>query len=192
MRPRPTAPSSAPWPAPASRCWRSWPTHRTVGRGNVRAYLCDGVSVFEWFTGTADGDRIELTSAAGGRLTGKFSSGAVTGSVSLPGGPAATFDVPLARDFADLYTLDVSTDGAISSTSARGACLTGQVGPRTADGSYPASVTVTAPGGEATSLTLSLATDLREGRTRWIVGPDLQLKGTDVHPMQTVKGKAIG
>ena len=50
---------------------------------DVRAYLCDGESVTEWFTGRAEGNELDLTSEGGARLEGNLSTEASTGTITL-------------------------------------------------------------------------------------------------------------
>ncbi len=66
---------------------------------DVRAYLCDGESISEWFTGTAEGNELDLTSEGGGgaRLEGNLSAEASTGTITLEDDQTLTYTAELAR-----------------------------------------------------------------------------------------------
>jgi steroid delta-isomerase-like uncharacterized protein len=81
----------------------------------VRAYVCDGqeegVTLSEWFRGTADGADIDLPSTSGqAQLTATVTPGAVTGTVAVAT-EEWTFTALPARDRAGLYAYkgDAST-----------------------------------------------------------------------------------
>jgi hypothetical protein len=64
---------------------------------DVRAYLCDGESVTEWFTGRADGNELDLTSEGDARLEGNLSTEASTGTITLGDDRTLTYTAELAN-----------------------------------------------------------------------------------------------
>ena len=163
-----------------------------AGSPRVRAYLCDSTSLFEWFRGASLGSEVTLSSPAGATLQATVGATAVTGTVTLPDGRAVPVRADQATGFADLFDVRGAPDGTITGTSAAGARLAGRVGDRaTEEGMYPASVTVTSATGQQLATDVLVA-KVDVGQTRWIVSADGQtLHGTDVHPLQGVKGAAV-
>lgn len=164
----------------------------TAGSPQVRAYLCDSSSIFEWFKGSPAGTDVSLSSAKGAALRASVGAGDVTGKITLPDGRAFDFRAAQATGFADLFDVRSASDGSITGTSDAGGRITGRIsGEKRPDGMYPASATVRSATGQ------ELVLDLLVGRTdlngaRWIVSGDGQtLHGTDVHPIQTVRGAPI-
>ncbi|MGN6672651.1 MAG: hypothetical protein ACTHMA_05075 [Thermomicrobiales bacterium] len=46
----------------------------SISGDSVMAYVCDGASLAQWFTGTVQGDQLDLSSADGKRLTAQLST----------------------------------------------------------------------------------------------------------------------
>ncbi len=112
----------------------------------VKAYLCDGYIIDEWFTDTVTGDSFDLTSDGGARLMGELSSDAASGTATLSNEASVSFEATPATGVAGLYNVSVYNDGQMSGTSERGGQLEGQIGntPRP-DGLYPVAGTITSP-----------------------------------------------
>jgi hypothetical protein len=94
---------------------------------DVRAYLCDGESVTEWFTGRADGNELDLTSEGDARLEGNLSTEASTGTITLDDDRTLTYTAELARGVAGLYNVTISEEGRVRGTSETGGLLEGQL-----------------------------------------------------------------
>jgi hypothetical protein len=95
---------------------------------DVRAYLCDGESVTEWFTGRAEGNELDLTSEGGARLEGNLSTEASTGTITLDDDRTLTYTAELARGVAGLYNVAISEEGRVRGASETGGLLDGQLG----------------------------------------------------------------
>jgi hypothetical protein len=95
---------------------------------DVRAYLCDGESISEWFTGRAEGNELDLTSEGGARLEGNLSTEASTGTIALEDDRTLTYTAELARGVAGLYNVTISEERRVRGTSETGGLLDGQLG----------------------------------------------------------------
>lgn len=93
----------------------------------VRAYLCSGASINEWFWGSANGNELDLTSEGGARLEGEITPDAATGTITLPDGNSVPFEAALASGVAGLYTVSVLPDGRVSGSSEGGGRMEGQI-----------------------------------------------------------------
>jgi hypothetical protein len=145
----------------------------------VRAYLCDGQKISEWFVGQARSNELDLSSEGGARLDARLTDAAATGTITLlnGGGEALSFEVPPATGVEGFYVVSVpSEEGQVSSTSTRGAQIQGsrsgaQVG-----------ATITPPeegGGKPVDFNVSVPS-IEEGDNRWILlaeGGKLGIKG---------------
>jgi hypothetical protein len=142
---------------------------------NIRAYLCDGKQLTEWFTGTASGDQVELSSENGVGLEGTLDPEAATGTITLSDGATIGFEAPLASGPDGFYAVNVpASGGSFSATSFSGALLEG-----TRSGGEEVSGTITPPEGEAVEFGVS-DPNLEEGEDRWIVLSEdgqLRIKG---------------
>ncbi len=134
----------------------------------VRAYLCDGKNINEWFDeGSVEETQFDLSSDSGARLRGSLNhdvdSSWISGQISLADGTVLGFGAPPARGISGLYDVNVSNDGRLRGTSENGERLEGTV----ADGTP---VTITPPDGKAVGFGIALPTNMREvGEYRWIV-----------------------
>jgi hypothetical protein len=146
----------------------------------VRAYLCDGQTVSDWFVGSVEGNDLSLSSDNGAQLEGQLTSDAATGTITDPNGDPVPFEASLATGIAGLYNVDISSDGALSGTSQAGGQLEGQLGNILEENdTYPVSGTITPPDGQPEdfrALTSPNTTD----HHRWIVLADGQIKGGNV------------
>ena len=144
----------------------------------VRAYLCDGQEISEWFVGQARSNEFELSSEGGARLDAKLTDAAAIGTITFPnGGAVLNFEASPATGVEGFYVLSVpSEEGQVSSTSTRGAQIQGsrsgaQVG-----------ATITPPeegGGKPVDFNVSVPS-IEEGDNRWILlaeGGKLGIKG---------------
>jgi hypothetical protein len=145
----------------------------------VRAYLCDGQSINEWFNeGSVEGNELNLTSEGGARLEGSLDTEAATGTITLDDGVFFTFTADLAPDVAGLFDVNISEDGAVRGTSENGGRLEGMVAHELEGegGLYPVTGTVTAPDGETLAFKV-VALTAEAGEYRWIVLPEGEVRG---------------
>ncbi|MCC7539971.1 MAG: hypothetical protein IT379_27370 [Deltaproteobacteria bacterium] len=80
----------------------------------VNAYVCDGMDTItyaEWFEGDVVDGTFELTSEGGLRLAGAYGDGGASGTLTLPGGSAQSFDIPLSPGAPGLYRGSLEMDG---------------------------------------------------------------------------------
>ena len=145
----------------------------------VRAYLCDGREINEWFRGTAEGNKLDLTSEGGAHLEGNLASEASTGTITLDDSESFIFTADPATGVAGLYEVVLSDNGQLLGTSQRGALLEGRVADvLEEDGSYPVSGTITPPEGEPRSLE-AVSNTTEPGELRFIVLADGRVKGSN-------------
>ena len=142
----------------------------------VRAYLCDGLTINEWFRGSVTGDDLDLSSENEVRLKGQLTSDAATGTFTNLNGDSVPFEASPATGIAGLYNVTLSDDGTLSGTSERGGQLEGQLGDQLQDGSYPVSGTITSPDGETQDFE-AFASPEASGNLRWIALPDGRIRG---------------
>jgi hypothetical protein len=144
----------------------------------VRAYLCDGQSINEWFNeGSVEGNELNLRSEGGASLEGSLATEAATGTITLDDGESFTFTADLASGVAGLYDVNISEDGQLRGTSENGGRLEGMVAHQLEeDGLYPVASIVTAPEGQTLEL-VAVSDDIEGGGYRWIVLEDGEVKG---------------
>jgi hypothetical protein len=136
------------------------------GEREVRAYLCDGQKISEWFTGTASANELSLSSESGAKLEAKLTTEAATGTITLSdGGDSFDFEVPQATGIDGYYPLNVMGGSAIG-TSRRGAELMVQVG----GGDQSSNFFITPPGDEAKEVRFD------------VIVPSLKPAGRDYKP----------
>lgn len=147
------------------------------GKREVRAYLCDGRGINEWFWGSAAGNDLELSSDEGARLEGSLSPEAANGSITLADGESFTFEANPATGAAGLYNVTFSEDGQVRGISEGGGQLEAQVADEPNEGGfYPITGAITAPDGP--SFDFETLSDISEaGEARWIVLTDDRIKG---------------
>ncbi len=150
-------------------------------RGEVRAYLCDGKSISEWFNeGSAEGTEFDLTSDGGARLVGSLKrdvdSSWISGQIFLADGTVLGFSAPPATGIAGLYDVSIS-GGKLSGTSEGGARLEGRIfDALQQNGLYPVGGTITPPDGRPQDFQAS-ATPGASGELRLVVLEDGRVKG---------------
>jgi hypothetical protein len=153
------------------------------GDGNerqVRAYLCDGQSISDWFAGSVAGNDLNLSSDSGAQLKGQLTSDAATGTITDPNGNPISFEAPLATGIAGLYDVNLLSAGALSGTSQTGGQLEGQLGNILEEyGTYPVSGTITPPDGQPQDFK-ALTSPNSSDHHRWIVLADGRIKGGNV------------
>ena len=144
----------------------------------VRAYLCDGQSINEWFNeGSVEGNELNLSSEGGARLEGSLATEAATGTITLDDGESFTFTADLATGAAGLYDVNISEDGDVRGTSENGGRLEGMVAHELGeDGLYPVAATLSAPDGQSVDL-VAVSDEHEGGEYRWIVLEDGGVKG---------------
>ena len=94
----------------------------------VKAYLCDGQTVSDWFWGSVVGNDLSLSSDSGAQMEGQLTPDTASGTITDPNGDSVSFDAPLATGIAGLYNVSVSSDGTLSGTSQTGGQMEGQLG----------------------------------------------------------------
>jgi hypothetical protein len=146
---------------------------------DVRAYLCDGKRVTEWFTGMAEGNELDLSSEGGARLEGNLTPETSTGTITLDGGESFTFTADLARGVAGLYNVTVSEEGQLRGISETGGQLEGQIADEPQDGDgYLARGTITSPEGQSEDFVGVTLDELPAGEEfRYIVSENGEVKG---------------
>ena len=146
----------------------------------VRAYLCDGQTVSDWFWGSVDGNDLSLSSDNGAQLEGQLTPDTATGTITDPNGDPVPFEASLATGIAGLYNVDLSSNGALSGTSQTGGQLEGQLGTILEENdTYPVSGTITPPDGQSEDFRALTSPDTTD-QHRWIVLADGQIKGGNV------------
>lgn len=159
------------------------------GTREVQAYLCDGLGLAEFFTGTAVGNDLALTSKSGARLEGRLSPEAAAGTVTLAGGAGSfSFEAIPTTGVAGYYDVMISPDGRLRGTSAFGARVAGQVAGEQISG------TITSPEGQprAFAFTAPNAPTAGPGDYRWNVTNDGQLDGAKWKAQATSEGGSEG
>jgi hypothetical protein len=146
----------------------------------LRAYLCDGTSINEWFNeGSVEETEFDLTSDDGARVVGSLKrdvdSSWVSGQVFLADGTVLPFGAPPATGIAGLYEGRIS-EGELSGTSETGGRIEGQVGDEVENGRYPTSGIITLPEGQSQGLEWFVTADA-SGELRFIVLADGRIKG---------------
>jgi hypothetical protein len=144
----------------------------------VRAYLCDGQSINEWFNeGSVEGNELNLTSEGGARLEGSLATEAATGTITLDDGESFTFTADLATGAAGLYDVNISDEGQLRGTSENGGRLEGMLAHQLGeDGLYPVAATISAADGQSVEL-VAVSDEDEGGEYRWIVLEDGAVKG---------------
>lgn len=143
----------------------------------VRAYLCDGNEINEWFTGTATENDLDLSSDGGSRLEGNLTPDTSTGQITLSDGRTFPFAAELATGVAGLYDVTVTDDGLVHGSSETGGRLEGQVAKEpNEEGSYPVTGTFTASNGQTQEIE-AFALDAEPAVGRWVVLNDGQVRG---------------
>jgi hypothetical protein len=150
---------------------------------DVRAYLCDGKRISEWFTGRADANELNLISEGGARLEGNLSPEASTGTITLKDDRTITYTADLATGIAGLYNVKVSDEGRVRGTSETGVILEGEIGeepleePEEKEGAYLITGTITSPDGQAQDFRVLSASGPTENEYRYVVLEDGQIRG---------------
>ena len=149
----------------------------------VRAYLCDGRTINEWFDeGSVEGSEFDLTSDGGAQLLGSLKrdvdSSWISGQILLADGTVLGFGAPPATTgIGGLYDVTIS-GGQLSGTSDGGAQLEGRLADTLQeDGLYPASGTITPSDGQPPQDFQAFVTPDASGELRWIVLEDGRIKG---------------
>ncbi len=140
----------------------------------VRAYLCSGASINEWFWGSANGNELDLTSEGGARLEGEITPDAATGTITLPDGNSVPFEAALASGVAGLYTVSVLPDGRVIGSSEGGDRMEGQVVEE--EDNSVLTATATAPDGQTLDFQ-AVTQSIEPDDYRLVVLPDGRVKG---------------
>jgi hypothetical protein len=85
----------------------------------VRAYLCDGVALREWYPGAAPGNSASLTSdTSSSTFLTELTADRATGSATLPDGRAVTFTAVPATGPAGLFDITKTADKGSGTSTA--------------------------------------------------------------------------
>jgi hypothetical protein len=145
--------------------------------------------IMEWFPGSVSGDRLDLVSENGARLTGEVTADGTAGEIILVDGTTVDFDLVPATGVAGLYTMSLLPGGQVEGTSERGATLTGQLIPGSEDSEHGRFAgTFTSPDGKVTKSfdydsvhmpgnTTDTETLVSSGNGRLVVLEDGQFRG---------------
>jgi hypothetical protein len=129
----------------------------------VRAYLCDGQNISEWFVGGATGPGFQLFSEDGeAQLDAMITPENALGDVTLANYESFSFEASPAEGIDVYYPVKVSEDGQVSGTSWSGAVLEGRV----TDGEVVG--TITPPEGDPEDFEVSAMGIDAAGEWRWI------------------------
>ena len=152
-------------------------TSAQEGVREVRAYLCSGGAINEWFMGSAEGNKLDLTSEGGAQLEANLTPETATGTITLDDGTSSTFTADLAKGIAGLYNVDLLGDGRVIGTSETGNQLEGQVADEQGEnGLYPITGNISVPDGQTQNIE-AFAAGTEPAETRWVVLPNGQIKG---------------
>ena len=155
------------------------PEERGQEERNVKAYLCDGESVTEWFTSTTQSNELDLFSEDGALFEGNLSTEASTGTIILEDDRTLTYTAELATGVAGLYDVSISEEGRVSGTSETGGLLEGQLGEEEQRGEEelrPIRGSFTSAEGQQAGFEV-LVREPEPEEYRWIVLEDGQVKG---------------
>jgi hypothetical protein len=153
----------------------------------VRAYLCDGNEINEWFMGTAAENQLDLSSDRGSLLEGNLAPDTSTGQITLSDGRAFPFAAELAEGVAGLYDVTISDDGLLHGSSETGGRLEGQIAKEPTEEGYPITGTITAPDGQTLEIE-SFVLDADPAEGRWVVLSDGSIKGGKKGTSSTSRG----
>src|SRR5437773_2548106 len=92
----------------------------SVDASGVRAYLCDGRSMTEWWVGQAAGNAVDITNEGGLRIAAQLTDSGAVGRITFPNGSQRPFGAARAQGKAGLYLVDVAPDGQFRGASASG------------------------------------------------------------------------
>jgi hypothetical protein len=152
-----------------------------AGQQEVRAYLCDGRSISEWFNeGSVEGVEFHLTSDGGVQLDGSLKqdvdSSWVSGTITLADGTVLGFGMPPATGIAGLYDVSIS-GGELSGTSEGGAQLEGRLGDTPQEDGLSPVVGIITPADGQPQYFQAFATPDASGELRFIILEDRRIKG---------------
>ncbi len=144
----------------------------------VRAYLCDGQQISEWFRGSITGNDLDLTSEDGAELQGTLTPDSAAGTITLNDGKSLTFTASPAAGPAGLYSLTMSPDGSFSGTSERGGRIEGEISEEAdSRGEHQVAATVIPPEGQSADFETT-ANNASPGDLRLILSEDLHAVGS--------------
>ncbi|HET9660450.1 MAG TPA: hypothetical protein VFP05_08960 [Thermomicrobiales bacterium] len=92
-----------------------------VGMTGVRAYVCNGADIAEWFTADIAGNDFSMTSEAGATLEGSIGPAGITGRFRALSGAERSLELHPAAGAEGLYYLARSEDGRMFGASEGGA-----------------------------------------------------------------------
>lgn len=101
------------------------PAPKGKRRRDVTVFVCDGKSLCEWLSGSANGNALTAASDDDAKATGKLTGKAARGSIAV-GGETLKYVASPAAATAGLYSLTVSPKGKLTGASAAGVGLTGK------------------------------------------------------------------
>ena len=157
------------------------PKERGQEERDVRAYLCDGESITEWFTSRAQGNKLDLISGDGALFEGTLSAEASTGTINFKDERTLSYTAKLATGSAGLYDVTISEEGGVSGTSETGGFVKGQLGEEEQRGEEelrPIRGSFTSAEGQEAGFEV-LGRELEPKEYSWIVLEDGQVKGAE-------------
>ena len=140
--------------------------------------------IVEWFTGSAEGNTLDLTSEGGARFEGELTPGGATGTITLADETEVPFEAAPATGVAGFYPVTLLADGQVNGASETGARLEGELAEEPSEEDvYPINGILTPPEGEpqAFEVPFVFPGEPPEGAlpadARFIVSPDGTIRG---------------
>jgi hypothetical protein len=161
-------------------------TDRGAGviKREVRAYVCDGRQVSEWFIGSMVGNQVDLTAQGSpAHLTATLTAQQASGRVELAGGRAVDFIAAPATEVAGLYEGALSPEGILQGTSGNGGILTARLGEEVKAGVRQVTGTISHDGADVPFT--AYADQASTGECRIIVAADRTVKGSNTDKKKT-------
>jgi hypothetical protein len=114
----------------------------------VKAYLCDGWNIWEWFEGSMPENELDFTSDNGAKLKATYTPKAIAGTIDLSDGTSFTFETSPATGASGLYTVNIGSDGRFNGISDSGGFIRGTIDEEPSGGTHATRGTVTSPEGD--------------------------------------------
>jgi hypothetical protein len=144
---------------------------------SIHAYVSDGVTLSEFFSGTASGNIFDLTNADG-EVSGTIDSFGAAGTVTISSSSLSFSTSRSSTGVGGLYSITVNMiGGTVSGSSADGASLTGVIGTTAIGDSFQVAGTISPAGGGADVPFSALITQDSDGLQRWIIADDGSIRG---------------
>jgi hypothetical protein len=118
------------------------------GERKVKAYLCDGWNIWEWFEGSMPENELDFTSDNGAKLKATYTQKAINGTIDLSDGTSFTFETSPTTGASGLYTVNIGSDGRFEGFSEAGGLIRGTIDEEPSGGKHTTTGTVTSPDGD--------------------------------------------